>query len=80
MPLLASYDMAAATTVLYDDHLSGGTVPADQGIPAFFRTLTSCFLNISGNFGNAVGNPRPHAEKRITDVIDPPFADRFQVI
>jgi hypothetical protein len=39
MPLLASYYIATAETVLYDDHLSGGTVPAGQGIPAFLEPL-----------------------------------------
>ena len=39
IPLLASYYMAAAATVLYDDHLSGGTVPAGPGIPAFLEPL-----------------------------------------
>ena len=39
MSLLASYYMAAAETVLYNDHLSGGTVPAGPGIPAFLEPL-----------------------------------------
>jgi hypothetical protein len=39
MPLLASYYMATAETVLYDVHLSGGTVPAGPGIPAFLEPL-----------------------------------------
>ena len=50
-----------------------------QGYLLFLEPLFPAFLNISGNFGNAVGNPRPHPEKGITDVIDPPFADRFEV-
>ena len=46
MPLLASYYMAAATIVLYDDRLSGRTVPAGPGIPAFFRTPYSLLFSI----------------------------------